>query len=75
MACADGTISIAIQVQIRATAHMALAVEGQPIPQQSSAIPAETAQPPPQPPQPPPQPRRFISEHQKDMRDVDFFNR
>jgi hypothetical protein len=39
MACADGTISIAIQVQIGATALMALAMEGQPIPQQSSATP------------------------------------
>ena len=68
MACADGTISIAIQVQIGATAPMALAMEGQPIPQQSSATPAE-------PTQPLPQPRRFLSEHQKDMRDVDFFNR
>jgi hypothetical protein len=68
MASADGTITIAIQVQIGATAPMALAVEGQPIPQQHTATPAETAQPPPQP-------RRFLSEHQKDMRDVDFFNR
>ncbi len=65
MASADGTITISIQVQIGATAPMALAVEGQPIPQQGSAIPADTAQPPPQP-------RRFLSEHQKDMRDVDF---
>ena len=39
MACADGTISIAIQVQIGATAPMALAIEVQPIPQQSKLAP------------------------------------
>jgi hypothetical protein len=65
MASADGTITIAIQVQIGATAPMALAMEGQPIPLQNATTPADTAQLPPQP-------RRKLSEHQKDMRDVDF---